>query len=105
MNKLYKKSEIWFAISWIIVYVVGTSIADELSRLVGIEKVFSVPYLLAMSIVVIVWMRKNGLFERFGLCKTDIGAKKFLYYITTFIFLFFIIQVIYRRAHGRYIRV
>lgn len=81
MNKLYKKSEIWFAISWIIVYVVGTSIADELSRLVGIEKVFSVPYLLAMSLVAIVWMRKNGLFERFGLCKTDIGAKKFLYYI------------------------
>lgn len=81
MNKLYKKSEIWFAISWIIVYVVGTSIADELSRLVGIEKVFSVPYLLAMSIVAIIWMRKNGLFERFGLCKTDIGAKKFLYYI------------------------
>ncbi len=81
MNKLYKKSEIWFAISWIIVYVVGTSIADELSRLVGIEKVFSVPYLLAMSIVAIVWMRKNGLFERFGLCKTDIGAKRFLYYI------------------------
>ena len=81
MNKLYKKSEIWFAISWIIVYVVGTSIADELSRLVGIEKVFSVPYLLAMSVVAIVWMRKNGLFERFGLCKTDIGAKKFLYYI------------------------
>ena len=81
MNKLYKKSEIWFAISWIIVYVVGTSIADELSRLVGIEKVFSVPYLLAMSIVAIVWMRKNGLFERFGLCKTDIGTKKFLYYI------------------------
>lgn len=81
MNKLYKKSEIWFAISWIIVYVVGTSIADELSRLVGIEKVFSVPYLFAMSLVAIVWMRKNGLFERFGLCKTHIGAKKFLYYI------------------------
>ena len=81
MNKLYKKSEIWFAISWIIVYVVGTSIADELSRLVGIEKVFSMPYLLAMSVVAIVWMRKNGLFERFGLCKTDNGAKKFLYYI------------------------
>lgn len=81
MNKLYKKSEIWFAVSWIIVYVVGASIADELSRLVGIEKVFSVPYLLAMSILAIIWMRKNGLFERFGLCKTDIGAKKFLYYI------------------------
>lgn len=81
MNKLYKKSEIWFAISWIIVYVVGTSIADELSRLVGIEKVFSVPYLLAMNVVALVWMRKNGLFERFGLCKTDIGAKNFLYYL------------------------
>lgn len=81
MDKLYKKSEILFALSWIIVYVVGTSATDELSRQVGIEKVFSVPYLLFLSAIAFIWLRQNGLFEKYGLCKTDIGAKKFLYYI------------------------
>ena len=81
MDKLYKKSEIWFALSWIIVYVVGVSVTDELSRQVGIEKVFSVPYLLFLNAIAFIWLRQNGLFEKYGLCKTDIGAKKFLYYI------------------------
>jgi membrane protease YdiL (CAAX protease family) len=61
--------------------VVGTSIADELSRQVGIEKVFSVPYLLFLSAIAFIWLRQNGLFKKYGLCKTDIGAKRFLYYI------------------------
>ena len=49
MNKLYKKSELWFALVWIIVYVVGTSMADELSRSIGLEKIFSVPFLAARA--------------------------------------------------------
>ncbi|MBO5716224.1 MAG: CPBP family intramembrane metalloprotease [Clostridia bacterium] len=81
MTKLYQKSKIWFAISWIIVYVVGTSVADEISRLIGIEKIISVPYLLVLSIIAIVWISKNGLFEKYGLCKTDVEAKRFLYYV------------------------
>lgn len=81
MNKLYKKSELWFALSWIINYVIGTSATDELSRLVGIEKIITVPFLLVLSIVAFVWMKKNALFKEFGLCKSDVGAKKFLYYI------------------------
>ena len=32
MNKLYQKSEIVFAIIWIIVYVVGTGIVDGISQ-------------------------------------------------------------------------
>lgn len=81
MNRLYKKSEIWFAISWIIIYVVGTSIADEVSRLMGIEKIISVPYLLILSIIAFVRMKKNGHFAKYGICKTDVGAKSFLFYL------------------------
>lgn len=81
INKLYEKSKIWFAVSWIIIYVVGTSITDELSRLVGMEKVFSVPYLLYLSAVAFAWLCQNGLLEKYGLCKTDVSAKRFLYYI------------------------
>ena len=61
--------------------MVGTSITDELSRLVGMEKVFSVPYLLYLSAVAFAWLCQNGLLEKYGLCKTDVSAKRFLYYI------------------------
>lgn len=81
INKFYKKSEIWFAVSWIIIYVVGTSITDELSRQFGIEKLFSVPYLLFLSAILLVWAQKNNLFIQYGLCKTDVCSKRFLYYI------------------------
>ena len=39
------------------------------------------PYLLVLSIIAIVWISKNGLFEKYGLCKTDVEAKRFLYYV------------------------
>lgn len=85
MNKLYKKSELWFSLTWIICYVLGASFADELSRIIGIEKLITVPFLLVLCAIAYAWMKKNGLFERYGLCKTDISSKRFLYYIPLFI--------------------
>ena len=38
MTKLYKKSEITFAILWIVAYVVLSSLADQLSESAGIVK-------------------------------------------------------------------
>jgi membrane protease YdiL (CAAX protease family) len=81
MNKLYNKSKLKFALSWIINYVIGTSAADELSRLIGIEKIITVPFLFALCTIAVVWMKKNGLFAEFGLCRSKISAQKFLYYI------------------------
>ena len=81
INKFYEKSKIWFAIAWIVVYVVDTSITDELSRKLGIEKLITVPYLLLLCAILTDWMQRNGHYKTFGLCKTDVSAKKFLYYI------------------------
>lgn len=38
MTKLFRKKEILFAIVWIVVYVVGSSVADSLSEAAGLEK-------------------------------------------------------------------
>ena len=38
MTKLYKKSEILFAILWIVAYVVLSSLADQLSESIGVIK-------------------------------------------------------------------
>lgn len=81
MNKLYKKSELWFALTWIICYVLGTSFTEKLSRIVGIEKIMTLPFLVALCVIALIWMKKNGLFQRYGLCKTDVEAKRFIYYV------------------------
>lgn len=81
MNNLYEKSKLRFALTWIISYVVGASCADELSRLVNMEKSITVVFLLIMSAVAIIGMKKNRLFCEFGLCKVNIKASKLLYYI------------------------
>jgi len=81
MQKLYQKSELGFALAWIGVYVVGTSLADRLSELAGMEKVFSFPFLLLLSLLALGWGRKNNLLRKYGLCSTEIPPAKFMYYL------------------------
>ena len=81
MKNLYEKNKLRFALTWIISYVVGASCTDELSRLVNTEKSITVVFLAIMSAVAIIWMKRNGLFCEFGLCKASIKASKLLYYI------------------------
>jgi len=81
MTKLYKKSEIGFAILWIIVYVVGTSIADSVSTTIGFIKLFTVILHITLCLTALIWIKKHNLLKKYGLCKAETKASKFLYYI------------------------
>ena len=81
MKKLYEKSEIWFAVAWIIGYVVLASTGDNISADLGIDKIVTLPILIAMSAILYFFVRTNGLTEKFGLCKPRLPAEKMLYYI------------------------
>jgi len=81
MTKLYQKNELCFSIIWIVVYVVGASITDALSVMLGIEKIATLPFLLLLSIHAAVWVKKNGLEAKYGLCMPSSPASRFLYYI------------------------
>lgn len=81
MNKLYRKSEIWFSVLWIIFYVVGTSAADIISEKIGVQKSVSAVYLIVLSTVALIWLAKNRLFKEYGLCRPTQKASRFLYYI------------------------
>jgi len=81
MRTLYEKSEIWFSLVWIVVYVIGTSIADVLSEKTGVTKSITLLFLIILCSVAFIWVKQNGLFEKYGLCKTHVKASKFLYYI------------------------
>ena len=49
LKKLYAKSEIWFAVAWIVAYVVLASTGDNISEALGISKIVTLPILIALS--------------------------------------------------------
>ena len=80
MMALYRKSELWFALVWIISYCVLASIADQLSLLIGVEKIVTLPVLLILSVILLLFVWKNPLAQKYGLCKSQIPASKMLFY-------------------------
>ena len=87
LKKLYEKSEIWFSLAWIIGYVVLASTGDNISADLGIDKIVTLPILIALSAVLYFFVRKNGLTEKYGLCKPQLPAAKMLYYIPLLVLL------------------
>ena len=87
MKKLYVKSEIWFAVAWIIAYVVLASIGDNISADLGIDKIVTLPILILLSAILYFFVRKNGLAEKYGLCKPKLPAAKMLFYIPILVLL------------------
>ena len=81
MKKFYDKSELWFALAWIIGYCLLASIGDNLSAGVGLQKVFTLPILIVLSVAATVFVTKNRLHKKYGLCRSDISASKMLFYI------------------------
>lgn len=81
MRKLFEKSEIWFAVMWIIIYVAGFSTADGISESVGIPKLVTAIFALAMSAVLFFFVKKNDLMAYFGLCRAEGSSRKYLYFL------------------------
>lgn len=87
LKKIYEKSEIWFAVDWIITYCILKSVGDTFSTIVGIEYSCTVPILLVLSIELYFFVKNNGLSEKYGLCKSQVKASKMLFYIPILIFM------------------
>ena len=81
MKKLYDKSELWFSIIWIIAYVVLFSIADGLSEKTGYMKSITALVGILLSTIIIIFLKKNNLLEKYGLCPFKGNLKSFLYFI------------------------
>lgn len=87
MKKFYEKTELGFALVWIGIYCVLMSVGDNLSASIGIEKIITLPIATVLSILLFVFVKKNGLFEKYGLCKSKIPAKKMMYYFPIIVLL------------------
>lgn len=81
MTRLYEKNETGFAILWIVLYVVLSSVADNLSVSIGLAKSLTAALHIVMSVLLFLWIRKNGLCGKYGFCKSRVPAARFLYYL------------------------
>ncbi len=81
MKKLYEKSELTFAIVWIIAYVVLFSAADNFSDSLGIKKIMTAPVGVLFALFLFIWIRKNSLLEKYGLCSFQENWRSYLYFI------------------------
>lgn len=81
MKKLFDKDEVWFAVGWIILYVVGFGNADQISEQLGMPKLVTVLFGFVMTGVLLGFIRKYKLSSYFGLCKLGRNGKNMLYFI------------------------
>lgn len=77
MKKLYEKSEIWFAVTWIIIYVV---VMGNLRNNFGDEGLYSMLGVLLIAAILTVFIVKNRLTEKYGLVRC-LDSKKYWYFI------------------------
>ena len=81
MKKLYEKNELAFAIVWIVVYCVLQSLANPLNKMIGIEYSASAVFCILQTIVLLLFILKNDLRKRYGLCESTVPIQRFLYYV------------------------
>lgn len=81
MYRLYKKDEVKFSLVWIIAYVALLSVADNLSGLLGFEKIITAPVCIIFVLFIIGFMQKYNLLEQYGLCSFKGSQKNYLYFI------------------------
>lgn len=77
MKKFYEKSEIWFAVAWIIVYVV---VMGNLRNQFGDESPYSTLAVLVIAIALTAFIVRNKLTKKYGLVLWT-NSKKFLYFV------------------------
>jgi len=78
MKKLYDKSEIWFAVLMILIYIFATT---PVRGNFGDESPIMTAVLAAISVLLFMFIKKNHLEERYGFVKWKGGAKEYLYFI------------------------
>lgn len=80
MKKFYEKNELGFSLFWIALYVVLFSVSDNISYSIGTAKILTAPLCVLMTVFLAVWIFRNNLQEKYGLCKVKINFRDYLYF-------------------------
>ena len=86
LDRLYQKNPLYFSLLWIGIYCFANSMANLASEKIGINSSVTCLVNILLSVVLLRWIRSNGLMTYFGLCKSKVSASKFLYYLPLALF-------------------
>ena len=78
MKKLYEKSEITFAILWIVIYTVGMG---TLQNNFGLDSLWHMLGLIVISAAIFLFVKKNGFMEKYGLAGWAKNNRAMLWFI------------------------
>ena len=67
MKKFFDKQPVWFAVIWIVVYVLAFGNADTISESLGVPKVITAVVGLVLTVIMLLFLRKHALFPYCGL--------------------------------------
>ena len=81
LDRLYEKSHFWFAIVWIVAYVLVASYGDAASAELGVTKLVTAPALIAMSVLLWAWVRHARLEGFFALGSPVATPARMLFYL------------------------
>ena len=88
MKKLYEKNEVNFALVWIGLYVVSMNLAlqlcngfDDLASKTVLQVLAPGACITVLAVAVTVWVVRNGLSEKYGLCGFKGEMSSFLWFI------------------------
>lgn len=85
MNKIYRKNEVTFAIVMIIIYVLGTSVAEAITATIGVVKLVPAIFHVLLTVVMVGWIKRNGLKDKYGLVIPGYNLKYVWFYIPLFV--------------------
>lgn len=81
MKKLYSKSPLAFAILWICIYVIGTSITQMLDSTLVLPNVITFVFHILTTAFLFVWLKSSALLKYYGVARPEISSKRLLFYI------------------------
>lgn len=81
MKSFFEKKEVLFAVMFIVIYVVGASMAENITENVLLTKTAVCAAGAVISAVLVIFSSKNGLNEYWGLCGFRGNAADMLYFI------------------------
>ena len=81
MKRIYDKNALNHALLWIGLYIVLSIFADQVSEKLGIQKLFTAPFLIGMSVLLWRFIQKEDLSQKFGLTAFQGDLKGYLFFI------------------------
>ena len=76
-----KNKELDMTIVFIVIYVVGMSLGDNLSRIIGVEKRITVIVSILITIFLFLYIKRKDLMEKYGLKRVEGKSREYLYFI------------------------